>query len=66
MFKHPLISYYILNVFAKLPIHPMRTHMSILETMCYRIIVSVFQVRLWQCAACSCCAARGTRHRCAT
>jgi hypothetical protein len=46
MFKHPLISYYILNVFAKLPIHPMNTRMSVLETMCYRIIVSVYQRRI--------------------
>ena len=46
MFKHPLISYYILNVFSKLPIHPMGTRQHILETMCYRIIVSVFQRRI--------------------
>ena len=46
MFRHPLVSNYILNVFSKLPIHPMSTNMSVLETMCYRIIVSVFQRRI--------------------
>jgi hypothetical protein len=46
MFKHPLVSSYILNVFAKLPIHPMTTHQHALETLCYRIIVSVFMRRI--------------------
>ena len=46
MFKHPLVSYYILNIFAKLPIHPMKTHQNLLEAVVYRIIVSIFQRRV--------------------
>lgn len=46
MFRHPLVSNFILNVFAKLPIHPMATTRNVLEIMCYRIAVSVFQRRI--------------------
>jgi hypothetical protein len=46
MFKHPLVSNYILSVFAKLPIHDMSSIRHVMEIVCYRIAVSVFQRRI--------------------
>jgi hypothetical protein len=46
MFRHPLVSNYILSVFAKLPIHDMSSIKHVMEIVCYRIAVSVFQRRI--------------------
>lgn len=46
MFKHPLVSNFILSIFAKLPIHAMDALLHVKEVLIHRIIVSVYQRRI--------------------
>jgi hypothetical protein len=46
MFKHPLVSNYILSVFSKLPVHPMSRLRHAREQVIYRVIVSTFSRRI--------------------
>jgi hypothetical protein len=46
MFRHPLISNYILSVFSKLPVHPMSTLRHAREQVIYRVLVSTYSRRI--------------------
>lgn len=46
MFRHPLISNYILSVFSKLPVHPMNSLRHAREQVIYRVLVSTYSRRI--------------------
>ena len=46
MFRHSLISNYILSVFSKLPVHPMNTLRHAREQVIYRVLVSTYARRI--------------------
>jgi hypothetical protein len=46
MFRHPLISNFILSVFTKLPVHSMDTLRHAREQVIFRILVSTYQRRI--------------------